>query len=215
MSIIPQPSLGGKKLPVSIDLAALSWGQHMAKRLVRFTELGGSPERDGVSCHELGQPITDPEYWEGRWVLCPLRLELEDGEGVTFADAVAAASREHRIVSTALVGRDGTVKEYINAGDWSVNIVLGLQHTDGGVIADEWPGTEVRQVRTLLEAKEALRVHSEFLDALNIGRLVIRSYSARQMTEANYQVIEISAVSDEDYEIFSRDYEQPKKEVIR
>ena len=33
----------------------------------------------------------------------PLRLELEDGEGVTFADAVAAASREHRIVSTALV----------------------------------------------------------------------------------------------------------------
>ena len=215
MSIIPQPSLGGKKLPVSIDLAALSWGQHMAKRLVRFTELGGSPERDGVSCHELGQPITDPEYWEGRWVLCPLRLELEDGEGVTFADAVAAASREHRIVSTALVGRDGTVKEYINAGDWSVNIVLGLQHTDGCVIADEWPGTEVRQVRKLLEAKEALRVHSEFLDALNIGRLVIRSYSARQMTEANYQVIEISAVSDEDYEIFSRDYEQPKKEVIR
>ncbi len=215
MSIIPQPSLGGKKLPVSIDLAALSWGQHMAKRLVRFTELGGSPERDGVSCHELGQPITNPEYWEGRWVLCPLRLELEDGEGVTFADAVAAASREHRIVSTALVGRDGTVKEYINAGDWSVNIVLGLQHTDGGVIADEWPGTEVRQVRKLLEAKEALRVHSEFLDALNIGRLVIRSYSARQMTEANYQVIEISAVSDEDYEIFSRDYEQPKKEVIR
>lgn len=215
MSIIPQPSLGGKKLPVSIDLAALSWGQHMAKRLVRFTELGGSPERDGVSCHELGQPITDPEYWEGRWVLCPLRLELEDGEGVTFTDAVAAASREHRIVSTALVGRDGTVKEYINAGDWSVNIVLGLQHTDGGVIADEWPGTEVRQVRKLLEAKEALRVHSEFLDALNIGRLVIRSYSARQMTEANYQVIEISAVSDEDYEIFSRDYEQPKKEVIR
>lgn len=215
MSIIPQPSLGGKKLPVSIDLAALSWGQHMAKRLVRFTELGGSPERYGVSCHELGQPITDPEYWEGRWVLCPLRLELEDGEGVTFADAVAAASREHRIVSTALVGRDGTVKEYINAGDWSVNIVLGLQHTDGGVIADEWPGTEVRQVRKLLEAKEALRVHSEFLDALNIGRLVIRSYSARQMTEANYQVIEISAVSDEDYEIFSRDYEQPKKEVIR
>lgn len=202
-------------MPVSIDLAAVSWGQHISKRLVRFTELGGSPERDGVSCHELGQPITDPEYWEGRWVLCPLRLELEDGEGVTFADAVAAASREHRIVSTALVGRDGTVKEYINAGDWSVNIVLGLQHTDGGVIADEWPGTEVRQVRKLLEAKEALRVHSEFLDALNIGRLVIRSYSARQMTEANYQVIEISAVSDEDYEIFSRDYEQPKKEVIR
>ena len=131
--------------------------------------------------------------------------------GLTFADAVAAASREHRIISTALTGRDGTVKEYINADDWAVNIVLGLQCVEGGEIADKWPTNEVREVRKLLEANEALRVHSEFLDALNIGRLVIRSYSLSQMTEANYQVVEISAVSDEDYEIFSTDYEQPKK----
>ena len=215
MSLIPQPSLGGKKLPISIDLAAVSWAQHMATRLVRFTEPGGSPDRDGISGHEIGQPITDPAYWEGRWVLCPLRLERENGEGLTFVDAVAAASREHRIVSTALTGRDGTVKEYINAGDWAVSIVLGLQSTEGGLITDEWPGTELREARKLLERKEALRVHSEFLDALNIGRLVVRSYAVRQMTEANYQVIEISAVSDEDYEIFSNDYEQPKKEATR
>ncbi|MBD5217635.1 MAG: hypothetical protein HDS73_03980 [Bacteroidales bacterium] len=211
MSLIPQPSLGGKKLPVSIDLAAMSWGQHIVKKLIRFKELGRSPSRDGITVHEIGQPITDPEYWEGRWVLCKLRLERENGEGLTFADAVAAASREHRIVSTALTGRDGTVKEYINAGDWAVNIVLGLQVVENGEIADNWPANEVREVRKLLETKEALRVHSEFLDALNIGRLVIRSYSLSQMTEANYQVVEISAVSDEDYEIFSTDYEQPKK----
>lgn len=215
MSIIPQPSIGGKKLPVSIDFAAMSWAQHMAKRLVRFKELGGSPDREGITGREVGQPITDPEAWEGRWVLCPLRLERENGEGLTFADAVASASREHRIVSTALTGRDGTVKEYINAGDWAVSIVIGLQHTEGGVIADEWPGTELRELRKLLEAKEALRVHSEFLDALNIGRLVVRSHAARQMTEGNYQVVEISAVSDEDYEIFSKEYEQPKKEGTR
>lgn len=211
MSIITQPSLGGTKLPISIDLAAVGWAQHLAKGLVRFRELGESPEREGIIGHEIGQPITAPEYWEGRWVLCPLRLERENGEGLTFADAVVAASREHRIVSTGLVGRDGTVKEYINAGDWSVNIVLGLQHTEGGVIADEWPETEVREVRRLLGAGETLRVHSEFLDALNIGRLVVRSYVVRQMTEGNYQVVEVSAVSDEDYEIFSKDYDQPQK----
>ena len=211
MSLIPQPSLGGKKLPVSIDLAAMSWGQHVAKKLIRFKELGGSPERDGITVHEIGQPITNPKYWEGRWVLCPLRLERENGEVLTFSDAVAAASREHRIVSTALTGRDGTVKEYINAGDWAVNIVIGLQCVENGEIADKWPEDELRQLRKLLEANEALRVHSTFLAALNIGRVVIRSYSLSQMTEANYQVVEISAVSDEDYEIFSSDYEQPKK----
>ena len=211
MSLIPQPSLGGKKLPVSIDLAAMSWGQHIAKKLIRFKELGGNPERDGITVHEIGQPITDPEYWEGRWVLCPLRLERENGESLTFADAVAAASREHRIVSTALTGRDGTVKDYINAGDWAVNIVLGLQCVENGEIADKWPEDELRQLRKLLEAGEALSVYSKFLDALHINRIVIKSYSLRQMTEANYQVVEISAVSDEDYEIFSTDYEQPKK----
>lgn len=206
MSIIPQPSLGGKKLPISIDLAVVNWAQYAAKRLVRFKNMGGGPDRDALTVNETGRPITDPAQWEGRWVLCPLRLEPGTGDGLTFPDAVASVSRENRIVSTGLVGRDGTVKEYINAGDWAVSLVLGLQRESGGAIADEWPGEELREVRKLLEAKEALRVHSEFLDALNIGRIVVKGYSVQQMTEGNYQVVEVSAVSDEDYDIFSNDY---------
>lgn len=213
MSIIAQPSLGGKRLPISIDFGAVSWAQHEAKRLIRFKDVGGGADREDLTGREIGVPVTDIEYWEGRWVLCPLRIERETGEGLTFADAVAAVSRENRIVSTALTGRAGTVKEYINAGDWAVNIVIGLQKLNGnGEIEDEWPGDELRGLRRLLEAKEALRVHSEFLDALNIGRIVVRSYSLSQMTESNYQAVSISAVSDEDYEIFSNDYEQPRRE---
>lgn len=215
MSIIPQPSLNGVKLPVSIDLAVVNWAQHEAKRLVRFKEITAGTDRDALTANETGRPLTDPALWEGRWVLCPLRLERETGEGLTFPDAVAAVSRENKIVSTALVGRDGTVKEYINAGNWTVNLVLGLQRESGGAIADEWPGDELREVRKLLEAKEALRVHSEFLDALNIGRIVVKSCSVRQMTEANYQVVEVSAVSDEEYDIFSNDYEQPKEDITK
>lgn len=200
-------------IPVSsVALAAVNWAQHEAKRLVRFKELGKSSDRDDISTNELSVPVTDRSYWEGRYVLCELRLELESGEGLTFPDAIAAVSREHRIVSTALTGRDGTVKEYINAEDWGINLVLGIQSEANGEIADEWPGDELRKLRKLLEAKEALKVHSEFLDVFNIGRIVIKSYSATQMTEANYQAVEISAVSDEDYEIFSKEYEQPKKE---
>lgn len=213
MSIIPQPSLGGKKLPLSIDFAAVGWGVHELKRLVRFKEIGGTADRDGILTHEVGQPITDTSIWEGRWVLCPLRIETERGEGLTLADAVAAVSREHRIVSTALTGRDGTVKEYINAGDWAVSLVVGVQATSGGVIEDRWPEDELRQLRKLLEVKEALRVHSAFLAAMNISRLVVKSYAVRQMTEANYQGVEITAVSDEEYDIFSNDYEQPKTDT--
>ncbi len=207
MSVIPQPSLGGKKLPVSIDLAAISWGQHLAKRLVRFKDLGSSPSRDAIIGTAAGVPITNIDYWEGRWVLCPLRIELKSGEGLTFSDAVASASREHRIVSTALTGRDGTVKEYINAGDWVVNIVVGLQKVNGhGEIEDEWPGDELRTLRKLMESNESLRVHSEFLDALNVDRIVVRSYQVEQMTESNYQIVMINSLSDKDYEIFSKEY---------
>lgn len=200
-------------IPVSsVALAAVNWAQHEAKRLIRFKEIGKGAGRDIITTGELSRPVTDRSYWEGRYVLCELRLELESGEGLTFPDAIAAVSREHRIVSTALTGRDGTVKEYINAEDWGINLVLGIQSESNGEIADDWPGDELRKLRKLLEAKEALKVHSEFLDVFNIGRIVIKSYSATQMTESNYQAVEISAVSDEDYEIFSKEYEQPKKE---
>lgn len=215
MSLIPQPSLGGKKLPISIDLAAVSWAQHMAKKLVRFGEgrKGESPNWEGrggdITAGRAGVPITDREYWEGRWVLCPLRLRAQTESGTLeaeLADAVAAVSRERHIVSTALTGRDGTVKEYINEGDWAVNLVVGVQPTEDGEILDEYPAEALRELRKILDVKAAIEVQSEFLAVFDITRIVIKSYAATQMTEANYQGLSISAVSDEDYEIFSNEY---------
>lgn len=215
MSIIPQPSLGGKKLPISIDLAAMSWTQHLAKKLVRFGEgrQGESPSWEGrgesMTTGAAGVPITDREYWEGRWVLCPVRLRAQTEGGtleLELPDAVAAVSRERRIVSTSLVGRDGTVKEYINEGDWAINLVVGVQPVENGEILDDYPSEALRELRRLLDVKAAIEVHSEFLSIFDITKMVIRSYSASQMTEANYQAVSISAVSDEDYEIFSNEY---------
>lgn len=215
MSMIPQPSLGGKKLPISIDLAAMSWTQHLAKKLVRFGEgrKGEAPSWEGrgeaITTGAAGIPITDREYWEGRWVLCPVRLRAQTESGtleVELPDAVAAVSRERRIVSTGLVGRDGTVKEYINEGDWAVSLVVGVQAVRDGVIADEYPGEELRELRRLLDVKGAIEVQSEFLAIFDITRIVIKGYGATQMTEANYQAVTISAVSDEDYEIYSNEY---------
>lgn len=215
MSMIPQPSLGGKKLPISIDLAAMSWAQHLAKKLVRFGEgrKGEAPSWEGRGEHittgAAGIPITDREYWEGRYVLCPVRLRAQTESGtleVELPDAVAAVSREDKIVSTALVGRDGTVKEYINAGDWAVNLVVGVQAVENGEILDDYPSEALRELRRLLDVKVAIEVQSEFLAIFDITKIVIKSYGATQMTEANYQAVTISAVSDEDYEIFSNEY---------
>lgn len=215
MSIIPQTSIGGVKLPISADLAVISWANYMSKRLVRFGKgrTNEAPSWEGrgntINAQDRGVPITDRAWWEGRYVLCPLRLRAETESGtleVELADAVAAVSRENRIVSTGLVGRDGTVKEYINAGDWAVNIVVGVQPVRDGVITDEYPGDELRELRQLLDVKGAIEVHSEFLAIFDITKIVIKSYAATQMTEANYQALSISAASDEDYEIYSNEY---------
>lgn len=203
------------KLPVSIDLAAISWANYMSKRLVRFGDgrTGEAPSWEGrgnpINAQDRGVPITDRAWWEGRYVLCPVKLRAQTDSGtleVELPDAVAAVSRENHIVSTALVGRDGTVKEYIDAGDWSVNLVVGVQSVRDGVIADEYPGDELRELRQLLDVKSAIEVHSEFLAIFDITKIVIKNYAATQMTEANYQALSISAVSDEDYEIYSNEY---------
>lgn len=200
------------KLPVSISFMAVGAAQFAAKSLIRFKpgRTGEAPSWEGrgtnITTHEVGAPITDRAYWEGRYVLCTLTFRKEDGSELEISDAVAAVSRERRIVSTALTGRDGTVKEYINEGDWSVNIVIGVQTVRDGVIADDYPTEELRQLRDFLDEKKPLEVYSAFLDIFDITKVVVKSYSVSQATEANYQAVSISAVSDEDYEIYSNEY---------
>ncbi len=199
----------------SLALVAINWAQHEAKHLVRFKpgRSGQTPSWEGrdedITTQDRGVPITDRAWWEDRYVLCPLRLRAQTESGtleVELPDAVASVNRERRIVSTALTGRDGTVKEYINEGDWAINLVVGVQAIRDGVIADEYPGDELRELRQLLDVKEAIEVHSEFLLIFDITKMVIKSYAATQMTEVNYQAVSISAVSDEDYEIYSNEY---------
>lgn len=191
---------------------AVGAAQFAAKSLIRFKpgRTGDAPSWEGhgtdITTHEVGAPITDRAYWEGRYALCTLTFRREDGAELEISDAVAAVSRERHIVSTALTGRDGTVKEYINEGDWALNIVVGVQAVRGGVITDDYPTEELRRLREFLDEKKPLEVYSAFLDIFDITKIVIKSYAASQATEANYQAVSISAVSDEDHEIYSNEY---------
>ena len=214
---LPQqaPGKAGSFIPIAIDLAAASWGQYLAKNLVRFKQgrQGEAPNWEGrgeaISESGAGVPLTDRSWWEGRFVLCPVHLRAQTESGtveVELVDAVAAVSRERRIVSTALAGRDGTVKEYINEGDWSVSLVVGVQATEGGRITDEYPTEALRELRKILEVKDRIEVASEFLKIFDITHIVVKSYSATQTTEQNYQAVSISAVSDEAVEIYSNEY---------
>ena len=49
-------------------------------------------------------------------------------------------------------------------------------------------------------------MQSAFFDLFEINRLVIKGYSLTQATESNYQELSISALSDNEYNVFSTDY---------
>lgn len=198
--------------PISITFVAASAGVQAKGALYRFrpARTGESPDWSNSGrqreSREVTSPITDKSYWEGRYALCELTLENEAGERLVLNDAVVAVSRAKNIVTTQLVGRDGTVKEYINSGDYQLNIVVGVVAVRDGVIVDEYPEEGLRELRAFLEENKALSVHSVFLDLWDINRVVIKNYSLTQATESNYQTLSISALSDEEYSIYSTEY---------
>lgn len=198
--------------PISISFVAAGAAIQAKGLLYRFkpSRTGQSPDwsNSGMQpvTHELGSPITDKRYWEERYALCELTLQDEAGERLVMNDAVVAVSRAKNIVTTQLVGRDGTVKEYINAGDYQLNILVGVAAVRDGVIVDEYPEDGLRELRAFLDGNTALQVHSAFLDIFDINRVVIKSYSLTQDTASNYQSLTISAISDEEYTIYGTDY---------
>ena len=181
--------------------------------LYRFqpSRTGQSPDwtrQDGQFPEEYpAVPITDRSFWEGRYALCTLTLEREDGERLEMNDAVVTLQRERNIVSTPMVGMDGTVKEYINEGDYDIKIAVGIQAVRDGRIVDEYPSDGIRELRKFLDEKASLNVfYSEFLGIFDITKMVIKKVSLTQNTASNYQTLTIEAWSDEDYNVYSTEY---------
>lgn len=180
--------------------------------LYRFAphQNGQAPSWDGhgepIQPTALATPITDPSWWQGRYALCPIELRSPAGQSITMPIAVVSVSKTKHIVETQVVGMAGTIKEYISDGDYDLTIEVGLQSTSDGIIADVYPSEELRALTSLLDRPEALEVYSPFLELFDIGRIVVRGYSLQQMTESNLQYLSISAVSDDEYNVYSTDY---------
>ncbi len=150
---------------------------------------------------------SDRDYWLGRTALTDLAIKIP-GEGTLLInDATVNVSMQKMIVTTAVVGRAGTIKEYITDGDYQINISVGIVAIDStGAMIDQYPERAVAQLREILERPEALEVSSAFLDLFGITHMAVTGFAAKQMTHSNRQVIDITALSDQDYVITSMDY---------
>lgn len=165
-----------------------------------------SPSWDNSSQYQFTErelPITDPNQWLGRYVYCPIRFRSSKGKELVFEDAIATITKQKNIVSTPIIGLNGSVKEYISEGDYDINIIINVYARDK---FDIYPEDEIRALSNMLSLNENIEVQSSFFDIFDINKIVIKSFNLSQMTAFNYQQFNISALSDEEYNVFSTDY---------
>lgn len=167
-----------------------------------------SVQRSGYSPISLAEDVkADTDYWLGRYTLTNLVVRVPNEGILLINDAVVNISKQKEIVKTALVGRTGTIKEYITDGDYQLSINIGVVAVDSeNKPIDQYPEKAMGVLRKIFEKDESLEVSSAFLDVFGINKMVVTGFSASQMTHSNRQTIEVSALSDDDYIIESTDY---------
>lgn len=120
-------------------------------------------------------------------------------------------SQEKNIVKTAIQGRNGTIKEYIGDGDYSINIKgiingkfnmnYSYSKKDTGQKAHEnvYPYYEVKNLLQFLRQPKELAIDVPFLNEMfGIMHIVIESYDFPQNEGGyGYQSFSINAVSDQ------------------
>lgn len=140
---------------------------------------------------------------EGKQWLTSLALKY-DGKEFIFNECIITLNMEKNIVTTALQGRNGTIKEYISDGDYNISVDAGISTYTLDYKEDfdiTYPIDAVAELKKFLSIPEALEVQSDFLEIFGIKSAVVKSFGLQQETHSNRQSINIQMLSDEPYEI--------------
>ncbi|MDR1984977.1 MAG: DUF6046 domain-containing protein [Prevotellaceae bacterium] len=129
--------------------------------------------------------------------------DINRGFKIEFLNAKCKVVKQNTIVETAVVNRDGTVKEFINAKDYSINI-------SGDVISDwqyNFPVEEMKTLIGLLNQKTNMKVESAYLGMFGISQVIFKQGTFDQ-TVAHYvntMPFSLEFASDENYEFLVED----------
>jgi hypothetical protein len=118
--------------------------------------------------------------------------------GLTINDCLVGVTNTKNIVTTPISGRNGTVKEYINRGDYQISIYgMIMANTD-----NVFPTARVRKFYEICEKEEAISISSAFLNHANITTVVITDYKiSEKMGVRNGVPFSLTLLSDDPIEI--------------
>ena len=148
-----------------------------AKTVAEYKDYGFADKN-----HFIDLPIFQPMFFE----------KDEDGEDDLYLDsAILTLSRTKNIVKTIVQGRDTSVKEFINNGDWLIEV--------SGILCEKtwkYPINKTKEFNRWMEKNQALKVNHEILTELGIYQIVIDDYSLPKTPHINCQPYRFTASSD-------------------
>lgn len=156
-----------------------------------------APREQGYGNGDLGLPIMS--YFE---FIAGAYTPAQGGEpvnydGVKLTNVLVTITQTKNIVTTAINGRNGTVKEYVSDGDYVIQLT-------GSVVSPDnvYPTAAVRALRELMSVPAALEFSCPFLEQFDITNVVVTDFDFSETAGTrNMQAFTISLLSDEIIEL--------------
>lgn len=162
----------------------------MAGRKLRYSILGGRKEQPGaVSILHGNASLARGVNPDGYELMDDMILGNHYLEHVTVD-----CTMSKRVVTTAINGRPGTVKEWVSDGDVVITVVAKVMGNE------TYPKEKVHRILDALKEPEVLEVTNELLnDVWNVQRVVVTSIKTTNRTDRNWEEVTIGMLSDEEY----------------
>lgn len=175
---------------------------------------GGDPLEKHAANYPEGQPA-DVEKFDtypdgiqkmsmlGTPVFSDIVLRSPDGRlKIELDAALCEVTQKNVIVTTKIIGRNGSVKEYINSDDYQLKIKGILFENERDVA----PMPAIKALDNMGKINDSVAIVSPFLDVFGIRNIVITEIKTDQIEgKLNCVKYEITAMSDMDLSIIVND----------
>jgi len=150
----------------------------------------------------------ESSFLSGMPLFQPLKLNAQEGiEELVLESAVTEWDRSKNIVSTNNQGLDGSVDEFINNGDYMIN-VAGILCYPGA----RYPLDQVLHFHKFMDLKKAVKITHEALNALGIYEIVMLSHKCNKTSHINCQSYSFTAKQSKPIELVSQ--QQPNSDLF-
>ncbi len=146
-----------------------------------------------------------PTNGNGFSMVMPVKLRIPGDEFWTFPVEPLVSISGGNVISKRVVAKGkgrGTIKERWSQDDYAVTIEGVFINLDN---ANVYPESDVRKLRDLCEAKEALEIECDLLKIHDITRITITSWDIPFTKGEANQRFTISALSDDLFDLLVED----------